>query len=101
MFDINGPDLQQLGINVGSKRRATKDYTWKEIPTVEWAKRLGLPPTEVVERTLQATTQHYLEVEAETRGDPRRHWVKRFKSLQYERRNQTDATDTIFPSVKS
>lgn len=100
-YHINGADIRQNGVIIQDKRRSYKEHTWKEIPTVEWSKRLGLAPTEVIEHTLKATTQHYLEVEAETRGDPRRHWVKRFKSLQYERREQTDATDTIFPSVKS
>ena len=44
-------------------RRNKQEYKWNEIPTIEWKKRLGLAPDDVIDRTIEATTQHYLEVE--------------------------------------
>lgn len=54
-----------------------------------------------MKKTLENTTQHYLEAESENRLDPRRHFTKRFHAIQFNRRRETDATDTIFPSVVS
>lgn len=82
-------------------RRTQKSYQWQQIPILEWEKRLGFAPQEVINKTLAATTQHYIEIEAENRVDPRQHFAKRFKGLQYDRRNEEDATNTIFPLVHS
>jgi hypothetical protein len=67
----------------------------------EWRKRLAMLPEEVVRKTLENSTNFYLNIEAENREDPRKHYKYRFPGLRYPRQKETVATDTFFPSVKS
>ena len=67
----------------------------------EWRDRLALAPEEVVKKTLDATTQMAMSVEAENRDIPRRHYISRFPFLKEKRINDVFHTDTFFPSVKT
>ena len=60
-----------------------------------------MAPEDIVKRTLNATTQYYLQPEMNNRMDPRRHLTSRFPGLRGNRLNETFATDTFFPSVTS
>ena len=74
---------------------------WHHIPIEEWKKRLAWQPAEVIDRTLCSTTQHYLIMECESRNDPRGHIKIRTPGLRQNRLNESVATDTLFPSIKS
>lgn len=65
----------------------------------EWSKRLALAPQDVIRKTMDATTQMAMRVEAESRIDPRRHRISRFPFLREKRLNDEFHTDTFFPSV--
>jgi hypothetical protein len=67
-----------------------------------WKQLLGYPTNEVMEKTLESTTQLCAEpVEMERREIPRQHRKKRLLPLHPRRlRGRTD-TDTFFSSVKS
>jgi len=71
-------------------------------PVEEWKELLGFPSDEVVERTLDATTQLQVDpVEAERRDLPKQHRKKRLLMLHPKRLpGRTDA-DTVFSTVKS
>ena len=47
------------------------------------------------------TTQHYLRMECESRNDQKGHIKTRTPRLRQKRLNETVATDTLFPSIKS
>ena len=68
----------------------------------EWKELLSYPSEEVIEKTLESTTQMQVEpVESERREIPRQHRKKRLLMLHPRRlRGRTD-TDTFFSSVKS
>lgn len=76
LFKLNSRDPEQVSINPNKTKRNNKQFQWEEIPILEWKKRLELPPDDIVQQTMAATTQHYLEVEAERQYDPRRHFAK-------------------------
>ena len=64
-------------------------------------KRLALQPEEVINQTLSNTTQHYLQMEYESRDHPRRYIETRTPGLRQKILNEIVATDTLFSSVKS
>eukprot|EP00957_Ditylum_brightwellii_P160867 12248199-Ditylum_brightwellii.AAC.1 len=67
----------------------------------EWRKHLAMLPEEVVMKMLENPTNFYLNIEAENREDPKKHYKFCFPGLRYPRQKETVATDTFFPSVKS
>ena len=67
----------------------------------EWRKRFGMLPEEVVNRTLDATSQFYLEVADDNRNNHQQHFKKRFKGLGINRQNEQVATDLVYTSAKS
>ena len=77
-----------------TKRSAPKhSYPWK------W--RLGFFPDNVIDKTLQATTQMVSSVEAEQREKFRDHFATRLPSLKCKRVNDILCVDTFFSSVTS
>ena len=84
-----------------TSRRNKKKILPENIPIDEWRKRLAMLPEDVVRKTIDATTQFYLETESENRQDPRRHLKSRTPGLRYPRQHETVASDTFFPSVTS
>ncbi len=84
-----------------SDRRSRKKTVAEDISMGEWRKRLAWAPEDVVTKTLENTTQFYMSIEGENRENPRRHFTSRARGLRYQRQNDTVATDTISPSVKT
>ena len=82
-------------------RRNRKKILPSDIPMIEWRKRLAMAPEDVVSKTLDATTQFYLNCPGETRDNPVRHYKSRFPGLRYPRLREGVATDTFFPSSVS
>ncbi|MGH7955023.1 MAG: reverse transcriptase domain-containing protein [Gloeomargaritales cyanobacterium] len=82
-------------------RRTRHKQKPEDIPTIEWRKRLALLPEDVVNKTLENTTQFYLSVEGENREEPRRHLQSRAPGLRLPRQNELVYSDTYFPSVQS
>jgi len=93
-IEINPPAL--LGERL---RRRKKVELSSSIPWKEWRKRLAMLPEDVVKRTvLDATTQVYMNVENENRGEPREHYQSICPGLRNFRQNETVASDTYFPT---
>ncbi len=66
-----------------------------------WKSLLGFPSNEVIEKTLQATTQLCTEpVEMEKRELPRQHRKKRLHPLHPKRLRGQVHSDTFFSSIK-
>ena len=84
-----------------TSRRSRKKILAGDIPMVEWRKRLAMTPEDVVHRTLEKTTQFYLNCEDDNRDVPQRHFKSRFPGLRYPRLQEGVSTDTFFPSVTS
>lgn len=80
------------------RRRQMEKIPWN-LPIEEWQNRLALVPKNVVEKTLLATTQYYMTLEAENRQDSIRHMQSRCPGLIMPRQNELVASDTLFPSV--
>lgn len=56
-------------------------------------------PEDIVKRTvMDATTQLYMQVENENRGEPREHYQSLCPGLRNFRQNETVASDTYFPT---
>ena len=66
-----------------------------------WRKRLGYPPSAVVKKTLENTTQLIKSVEAETRELMRDHRLTRLYPLRPHRINDICYTDTFFSTMTS
>jgi hypothetical protein len=82
-------------------RRNKKKLTYEDIPMVEWQRRLAMVPEDIIHRTLDCTTQYYLNAEFENRQHPRDHVKSRFPGLRCHRQNEVVASDTFFPSLVS
>ena len=86
-------------------RRKHNQRVYKQYPggitMDEWRKRLALAPEDVVRKTFQATTQMAMNIEAENREIPRKHYVSRFPFLKEKRLNDIFHSDTFFPSVST
>ena len=72
-----------------------------DIPISEWRKRLGFAPDDIIEKTIQNTTQYYLTVECKECEEPCRHFKSRVPALRAKCQNESMSSDTYFPSVKS
>ena len=95
-FELNSHIMES-----NNMRRKHEKLVTEDIPIQEWRKRLGMQPENIVEKTLENTTQHYMRVECESRDDPRRHIRSRAPGLRCLRQKETVATDTLFPSIIS
>jgi len=82
-------------------RRKSKKRTHEGIPLAEWRRRLALAPADIVEKTLENTTQYYMTVDCENRTNMRQHYQSRFRGLKLPRLKEGVATDTFFPSEKT
>jgi transposase InsO family protein len=82
-------------------RRKRKREQFETVPLSEWSRRLGYRPDDVVRKTLDATTQHYMEIEAENSRNPKRHFRARFPALKVPRQREAAATDTAKFNVKT
>ena len=110
-FRISKPSLDDLNIfehfeltsllPTQSTRRNKKKLLPSDIPMIEWRKRLAMAPEDVVTKTLENTTQFYLNCPGENRDVPQRHYKTRFPGLRYPRQREGVATDTFFPSLTS
>ena len=99
---LPGHATQPLGNeDANYARRKKLKLSASDISLIEWRKRLGMLPEDVVKKTLQNTTQYYLNVDCEDRVEARDHYKSRFPALRLPRLNEKVATDTFFPSVKS
>ena len=67
----------------------------------EWRKRLGMLPEEIIDKTLDATTQYYIELADDNRSSAKQHFKKRFKGLGINRQNEQVATDFVYSSAKT
>ena len=81
--------------------RTYKEKNYSVVTLEEWRKRLGFVPDEVIERTLEATTQFCLIPEEDNREVPRKHYKSRFPFLREKRLNDEVYSDTFFPSITS
>jgi hypothetical protein len=72
------------------------------VPTqAPWKERLGNPPEEITEKTLQATTRLCESpVEMDKREAPRQHRKKRVQALHPKRIEGRTDSDTFFSSIK-
>ena len=69
--------------------------------TTEWKLLLGFPSEDVVEKTLESTTQMQVEpVESECREIPKQHRKKQLLMLHPRRLKGSTDTDTFFSTVK-
>ena len=93
-FELNSHIMES-----NNMRRKHEKLVTEHIPIQEWRKRLGMQPENIVEKTLENTTQHYMRVECESRDDPRRHIRSRAPGLRCLRQKETVVTDTLFPSI--
>jgi hypothetical protein len=97
-FELTSPLDDTLLDNVCS-RRNKKKLTHQDIPIVEWQRLLGMLPEEVIQKTLDCTTQYYMNTEVENRQNPRDHRKSRFPGLRCKRQHEAVASDTFFPSI--
>ena len=81
--------------------RTYKKEDYLVVTLEEWRKCLGFVPDEVIEQTLEATTQFCLIPEEDYREVPRKHYKSRFPFLREKRLNGEVHSDTFFPSVTS
>ena len=95
IFELTSP------LPTSHPRRLRKRTVPGNIPITEWQKRLALAPIDIVHHTFDATTQHYMNLDCESRSVPRDHYVSRTPGLRFPRQNEDVATDTFFPSVTS
>lgn len=86
---------------IGHPRRERKATTWEDIPICEWRTRFANAPEHIVRKTLENTTQFYLNIDCENRTNMRQHYKSRFLGLRLPRQREGAATDTFFPSVKT
>ena len=62
-------------------------------------KRFSLAPEEIIIRTMEATTNHAIQVKCENQTIPTRHYISRFPFLHEKRLNDQFHT-TLFPTQK-
>jgi hypothetical protein len=98
-FELTAPN-PDLAARTRRKRQGPTE-TPGDLPLAEWRRRLGMLPEDVVRKTLQNTTQFYLNPSIENRQDPRREILSHRPGLRWKRRNEVVGTDTFFPSVKT
>ena len=99
-FELNSPappDIWEPIIN----HRAHKKTLPGNLPLSEWKKRLAMLPDDIIKKTIENTTQFYMNVECENRQNPRHHYKSRFPALRLKRQNEMVASDTFFPSIQT
>eukprot|EP00957_Ditylum_brightwellii_P121437 9261458-Ditylum_brightwellii.AAC.1 len=79
-FELNSP-IYDMAMETGTCRRKKKWNSITDIPMQEWRKHLAMLPEEVVRKTLENSTNFYLNIEAENREDPRNYYKYRFPGL--------------------
>ena len=88
-----------------SRKRRIKETDWeskyKQIPMTELRKRLAYVPEESIHKTIDNTTQYYLDVKEENQANPQQHFRKRFKAIPDRRQHETVATDFVYFSRKT
>ena len=97
-FELNSPAPPDIW-NPIITHRAHKKILPGRLPLSEWKKRLAMLPDDIIQKTLENTTQFYMKVECENRQNPRHHYQSRFPALRLKRQNEMVASDTFFPSV--
>eukprot|EP00957_Ditylum_brightwellii_P032253 2443817-Ditylum_brightwellii.AAC.1 len=70
-----------MAMETGTCRRKKKLNSNMDIPMQEWRKCLAMLPEEVVRKMLENSTNFYLNIKAENREDPRKHYKYRFPGL--------------------
>lgn len=100
VYELNAPIPTRA-----SRKRRLPEQDWatsfEQLPISELRKRFAYQPDDILKRTLQNTTQYYLEIEEENRSNPQRHFRKRFKAIPDNRQNEDVATDFVYFSVKT
>ena len=92
---INSPDLLKQSLRRGRGSVVSED-------PIAWEERLGNSPEMVVMKTLEATTQLWIEpIEMENREAPRQHRKQRILPIHPRRLQGRTDSDTFFASEKS
>ena len=79
IYELNSPYP-----DTDRKRKLTQqsyDTTFKSLPMTELRRRFAYIPEPVIKKTLDNTTQFYLEVTEENQANLQRHFRKRFKAI--------------------
>eukprot|EP00957_Ditylum_brightwellii_P052210 3958960-Ditylum_brightwellii.AAC.1 len=95
-YELNLP-IPEMAFDVGTARRKKKFRSPSNIPIDEWRKKIAMLPDQAVKKTLENSTCFYLNIDAENRQDPRRHYKYRFPGICYPRQREVVASDTFFP----
>eukprot|EP00957_Ditylum_brightwellii_P131290 10013147-Ditylum_brightwellii.AAC.1 len=72
-FELNSP-IHDMAMESSTCRRKKKWNSNMDILMQEWRKHPAMLPEEVVMKTLKNSTKFYLNIEAENREDPRKHY---------------------------
>ena len=70
-----------LPLSCNRKRRLPEqkwESSYQQLPMLELRKRFAYQPDAILKKTLDNTTQFYLEVPEENKSNPERHFQKRF-----------------------
>ena len=84
-YELTSPDDFIPDDNIKNRRKSNQILQHKypgSLTLDEWRDRLALAPEEVIRKTLEATTQMAMTVEAENRDIPCRHYISRFPFLK-------------------
>jgi hypothetical protein len=100
IYELTSPYDPEV-LSIVHPRRNKKRLTYEDIPIPEWRRRLGMLPEDIIRRTMDCTTQYYMNAEIENRQNPRDHIKSRFPGLRMKRQNEAVASDTFFPDVVS
>ena len=102
IYELNSPlPLAEMT----SRKRRVPTPKWESgfhsIPMSELRKRFAYVPDEIITKTLQNTTQFYIDVMEENQSNPQKHFRKRFKAIHSYRQNEDVATDFVYFSKNS
>ena len=79
----------------------TWDGQFKKLPMPELRKRFAYLPEDIIKKSLDNTTQYYLDVLEENQDNPQRHFRQRFKAIPDNRQHEEVATDYVYFSKSS
>ena len=96
-FELNSPAPPDIWEPV-TTHRAHKKILPGNLPLIQSRKRLAMLPEDVIQKTIENTTQFYMKVEYENPQNPQHHYRSRFPALRLKRQNEMVASDTFFPS---
>ena len=99
IYELNSP-LPDPG-RVRRLASPTWDGKFKKLPMSELRKRFAYLPEDIIKKSLDNTTQYYLEVLEENQDNPQKHFRKRFKAIPDRRQHEEVATDYVYFSKKS